>query len=825
MLSFLDGGGELGRLIAKREWRGTPMGPIDTWAPHVRIAIGIILRSPVPIVSLWGPLGVMLYNDAYAGFAGTRHPSLLGAEVRKGWPEVADFNDNVMKVVFHGGGTLTYADQALRLQRGGREEQAFLNLDYSPILDEKARPAAVMAIVVETTSKVRAERHVTGERERLRQMFEQAPGFMAVLSGPQHVFDLVNPAYLQLIGHREVLGQPVREALPEVAGQGFFDLLDQVYAKGEAFSGVSLRTLLQRTAGGVFEPRFLDFVYQPLRNELGTVVGIFVQGTDVTDRVGAEAALRDSEEQFRTFAQAMPNQVWAAKPDGRLDWLNQRVLDYSGEPSERLEGHGWASMVHADEIAAARASWFASLSSGQVYQTEFRLRRNDGAYRWHIGRAVPIRAPDGAIVRWIGTNTDIEEQKAVVQSLAQLNRTLEQRVEEEVARRSVVEEALRQSQKLDSLGQLTGGIAHDFNNMLAGILSAIDLVKRRLASGDMHDVGQILARAESSSKRAAQLTQRLLAFARRQPLDIERVDVGAVLHSLSDMFQRTLGSHVALSTTVAADLWPARTDAAQLESALLNLVINSRDAMPRGGRLSLEAANGSLDASYAARRGEVTAGDYVVVSVSDSGSGMSAETRDKAFDPFFTTKPLGMGTGLGLSMVYGFMQQVGGHASIYSEEGMGTTVRLYLPRDHANETRDAGPKSLLGEMAGKGETILMVEDDADLRELQSMLLHDLGYDYIVSHDAPAAIAVLESPRRIDLLLTDVGLPGMNGRQLAEIARTIRPGIPVVFLTGYAEQAAVRHEFLAADMHLLTKPVAPEALAERLRVVLSAAAGS
>ena len=796
------------------------MGPISGWAQHVRTTIGIILHSPVAIVSLWGPSGVMIYNGAYARFAGTRHPSLLGAEVRKGWPEVAEFNDKVMKVGL-AGGTLSYTDQELRLERGGGEEQAFLNLDYSPIFDERNCPAGVMAIVVETTSKVRAERRVAGERERLRQMFEQAPGFMALLSGPQHVFDLVNPAYLQLVGHREVLGKPVREALPEVAGQGFFDLLDQVFEKGEVFSGVSLRALLQHTAGGAFEPRFLDLVYQPLRNEFGTVVGIFVQGTDVTDRVGATEALRESEEQFRTFAQAVPNQVWAAKPDGGLDWLNQRVLDYSGEPSERLEGHGWASMVHPDDLDAARQSWMASLSSGEIYQTEFRLRRHDGSYRWHIGRAVPIRATDGAIARWIGTNTDIEEQKAVAQSLAQLNRTLEQRVDEEVARRSVVEEALRQSQKLESLGQLTGGIAHDFNNMLAGILSAIDLVKRRLASGELQEVGQILARAESSSRRAAQLTQRLLAFARRQPLDIERVDVGAVLHSLSDMFQRTLGAHVALSTAAAANLWAARTDAAQLESALLNLVINSRDAMPNGGQLSLEAANGSLDAGYASRRAEVTASDYVVVSVSDSGNGMSAETRDRAFDPFFTTKPLGLGTGLGLSMVYGFMQQIGGHASIYSEEGKGTTVRLYLPRDHSSADTSPRRESQLGPMGAKGETILMVEDDVDLRELQSLLLQDLGYDYIVANDATAAIAVLESPRRIDLLLTDVGLPGMNGRQLAEIARTMRPGIPVVFLTGYAEKAAVRHEFLAADMHMLTKPVTPEALAERLRRVLSA----
>lgn len=415
--AFLAGGGELANLIQAFEWAQTPLGSIETWSPILRTSVSIALRSPVPIVMLWGEQGIMLYNDAYSGFAGTRHPQLLGSPVLQGWPEVADFNDHVMKVVFGRGETLAFRDQELSLHRSGRPDQAFMNLDYSPIIDESGAPVAVIAIVVETTAKVAAEAWLASERDRMRQMFEQAPGFMALLDGPEHVFDLTNAAYMQLIGHRNVIGLPVRKALPEIEGQGFFELLDGVYSTGQPFVGRGLTAYIQRSPGAAHEQRFLDLIYQPVRDPSGKVVGIFVEGADVTEGIVAREDLRASKEQFELFAEAMPNHVWTADVDGMLDWFNSQVFEYSGLSFAALDGAGWSIMVHPDDMAAAAERWSESLRTGKAYETEFRLRRHDGTYRWHLARAVGLPDAQGRVGSWIGTNTDIDDQKKISQQL------------------------------------------------------------------------------------------------------------------------------------------------------------------------------------------------------------------------------------------------------------------------------------------------------------------------------------------------------------------------------------------------------------------------
>lgn len=418
LLPFLSGGGEAADLISAFDWGATSLGPISKWPGYLRTTVATVLRSPVPIVTLWGLDGVMIYNDAYSVFAARRHPQLLGSKVREGWPEVADFNDNVMRVVL-AGGTLAYRDQELTLFRHGIAEQVWMNLDYSPVLDDGGQPAGVIAIVVETSAKVRAEQWRDAERDRMRQMFEQAPGFMAMLAGPEHVFELTNAAYMQLIGHRNVLGKTIREALPEIEGQGYVELLDNVFATGEPFIGQTLNARLQRTPGSAAEERFLDVIYQPVRDPGGSVVGIFVQGADVTERILAEQQVRANAELFRTFAEAMPNHVWTAPPDGALDWFNSRVYEYSGRAVGELDGDGWTSIVHPDDLPAATAGWQEKLASGEPYQTEFRLRRWDGQYRWHIARAVAIRDSAGEITRWIGANTDIDDQKRSAEELAE----------------------------------------------------------------------------------------------------------------------------------------------------------------------------------------------------------------------------------------------------------------------------------------------------------------------------------------------------------------------------------------------------------------------
>ncbi len=536
-------------------------------------------------------------------------------------------------------------------------------------------------------------------------------------------------------------------------------------------------------------------------------------------RQRAEQARREIEAQFRTFAQAMPNHVWTSPPDGLLDWFNDQTYAYSGAKPGELDGEGWTRIVHPDDIAAAGETWAASVSSGKPYEHEFRLRGADGIYRWHVARALPIHGKSGEITRWIGTNTDIEDQKNTAEALAHLNDTLEQQVEERSAELLRTQDALRQSQKMESLGNLTGGIAHDFNNMLTGIGGSIDFIRRRLAAGRTDGLDRYIDAASKSTQRAAALTHRLLAFARQQSLDIKAQDINALVGGLEEVLRRTLGEKVALATELQRDLWPGLTDANQLESALLNLAINARDAMPDGGQLTIETANRTLDGTSALLSEGVAPGDYVVVSVSDTGVGMSPDVIAKAFDPFFTTKPIGQGTGLGLSMIYGFMKQSEGHVRIYSEVGRGTTVRLYLRRA-PNAAERAVAKLSTAAPRGRGETVLLVEDDATVRLLMTDMLTELGYHYIQASEAQAAIPYLQSDQRIDLLITDVGMPNINGRQLAEIARQNRPGLKVLFITGYAEHASVRASVLPPGMAIVTKPFSFEAMAQKIREMMS-----
>jgi PAS domain S-box-containing protein len=386
-------------------------------------AVALILRSPVPMVLLVGRAGVMVYNDAYAPIAAKRHPAALGARVHDVWPEIADFVERAHTGVL-AGRTLTFHNQPLTLDRSGLPEAAWFDLDYSPVVDDDARPAAALVVVQETTAKVLAERREREQQERLRQMFEQAPGFIAMLRGPRHVFELANAAYLQLVGHREILGLTAREALPEIEGQGFFELLDDVYASGKPFIGQAMPALLQRSPGAVPEQRHLDFVFQPVTDTTDKVVGIFVQGTDVTERVAATEAIKAREKLFRSFAETMPNHVWSAGLDGKLDWLNARTYEYSGAAAGALDGDGWAQIVHPEDLPAVAVRWAESVATGSTYETEFRVRRADGVYRWHIVRAVQVKDEAGKPTQWIGTSTDYEDQRQVRDQLAQSERML-----------------------------------------------------------------------------------------------------------------------------------------------------------------------------------------------------------------------------------------------------------------------------------------------------------------------------------------------------------------------------------------------------------------
>ncbi|MGB7688156.1 MAG: ATP-binding protein [Pseudolabrys sp.] len=385
----------------------------------------------------------------------------------------------------------------------------------------------------------------------------------------------------------------------------------------------------------------------------------------------------------------------------------------------------------------------------------------------------------------------------------------------EAERRELAEQALRQSQKMEAVGQLTGGVAHDFNNLLTIIIGNLGIAKR----------GVVEARAERAlnnalvgAERAAQLTQRLLAFSRRQPLNPRVLDVNKLIVSISDLLARTLGENIELETIGSAGLWNVEADASELESTLLNLALNARDAMPEGGKLTIETSNAYLDDEYCRQHEGLTAGQYVLVAVSDSGAGMSAETIDRAFEPFFTTKEAGKGTGLGLSQVYGFMKQSDGHVRIYSEPGEGTTIKLYLPRRYGDEAALSGDDDI-GSERGRGETILIVEDDDGVRQYASEILRDLNYQIIEAKDSAAALRLLDADKKFDLLLTDVVLPGKNGRELATEVENRRPRTKVIFMTGYSRNAIVHHGRLDPGTELIQKPLVERVLARKIRQVL------
>ncbi|MGY2316273.1 response regulator [Pseudomonas sp. SDO5522_S412] len=413
---------------------------------------------------------------------------------------------------------------------------------------------------------------------------------------------------------------------------------------------------------------------------------------------------------------------------------------------------------------------------------------------------------------------DLSQSEQRLQSTLE---TLEQQVEERTAQLRNNEEALRQSQKMEAVGQLTGGIAHDFNNMLTGIIGSLELLRRRVARGRTEDLDSLIDLGVTSANRAAALTHRLLAFSRRQSLDSKPVQINQLVSSMGELLQRSLNESITLDIRLTEQLWTAEVDPNQLESALLNLAINARDAMPNGGKLVVETTNRHLDSVFTAAYGTLTPGDYVELSVSDTGCGMPESVISRAFDPFFTTKPIGQGTGLGLSMIYGFARQSHGHVSIHSVVGQGTTVSLFLPRYVGEVIADEPLNPALLPFANAGETVLIVEDDPAVRVLVSAVLSELGYAFVEAGDADSAMPIIESSQRIDLLISDVGLPGMNGRQLAEIGRQVRPELKVLFITGYAEHAAVRGGFLDPGMQMITKPFTFDLLTAKVREMIKA----
>jgi PAS domain S-box-containing protein len=566
-------------------------------------------------------------------------------------------------------------------------------------------------------------------------------------------------------------------------------LLGRILGHGLVFRSVqALSRAAERLAQGDFTARV---PVGPARDELGAVAKSFnSMAAALADR---EAALRESEQRYRDVVELIQAGVWI-HVDGRIVFANDYAARMFGaySPAE-LIGREMMSLIHPEDQARAaeRTSIMTEGRGQQIPLAELRFQRLDG--RPILVEAQAARFVRDGKVHILATGRDVTAQREA-------------------------EEQLRQSQKMESVGRLTGGVAHDFNNLLTIIIGNLDTV--------LHQAPVPLRRAIDSAlqaaERAATLTQRLLAYSRRQPLDPEVVDLNALVASLDDMLRRTLGEDIEIATTLDPDLWPVLADRGQVENSLLNLVVNARDAMPEGGKLTIETSRVHLDEGYAERNIEVMPGDYAMLAVTDSGTGMPPDVAERAIEPFFTTKTAGKGTGLGLSMIYGFAKQSRGHLKIYSEIDHGTTVRLYLPRAATATDVSTNAGMPAEEQPSGGETILVVEDDAAVRTLVVAQLEDLGYRVIEAADGPAAQAILRSGVAIDLLFTDVVMPGgMTGRKLAEEASRQRPGLRTLFTSGYTENSIVHQGRLDPGVQLLSKPYKKRDLARKIRDVLDA----
>jgi PAS domain S-box-containing protein len=1151
-IDFLDGGGETGELMRARDWSSSPLGPPETWPQSLRSVVGLLLHSRFAMFVAWGEELSFLYNDAYAEILGAKHPRALGARFAEVWPEIwSDISPLIHKAM---AGQATYRENLpLLMNRKGFDEQTWFTFSYSPLRDEQGKVAGMFCAVTETTDTVLAERRILAERERLRQMFNEAPGFMALLEGPDHRFAMVNRAYDELVGRRELVGMTVAEALPEVAGQGFVQLLDQVFTSGEPFVGRS--TLVQVHRGDQLDDLYVDFVFQPLLAENGEIATIFVQGYDITDHKRSEdlriahnevleLSIRDErladtlDALVRTVekhaspgviasillldktgrhlrhgaAPGLPaayneaidgleigphvgscgtaaftrqavlvsdiatDPLWAnfrdlaLSHDLRACWstpILSRTDDVLGtfamyhreprgpaprdlelismitrtsamlierkradadlqEANDTLQTINRTGAVLAAELDLERVAQMVADAGVELTGAEFgaffykllggsgeaRMQcRLSGARRSNLGQSqMPRRASEveaafegRAVVRCADITADaryaqrpplggmldgypparsylgipvtlrtgellgglffshreaarftqrheqlmagVAAQAAVAidnarlyQAARRAKETLEHRFTEVLAERKLLadivettdafvqivdlhfnwlginfaaaaefqrifgirprvgdnmlelladmpehrvvleqlwrralggeefteiaefgdpdharhcyemkfntlrdadgqligayqfgydvterlrnqrrlaeaEDALRQSQKMEAVGQLVSGLAHDFNNLLGAVIGGLDLIRRR--PDDPERVRRFAEAGLQAAERGSKLTGQLLAFSRSQRIELKPLIVCDVIENLRDMLARTLGPMIELEFALNPSPVPVLADATQVEMTILNLALNARDAMPAGGRLRIATALRNV-----ADDPDLKPGEYVELSVADTGTGMDQKTLQRAMDPFFTTKPVGKGTGLGLAQIYGSARQSGGTVRIDSELGKGTTVRVLLPRTDmvAREPAEGEPNRLNGQP--QRAKVLVVDDDPDLRGVLVSSFVELGYGVVEAADGSAALALLEEERP-DVLVVDFAMPGMNGAEVVKTARERHSDLPVVLISGYADSEVIDRA-VGVGAKVLRKPFRIEELVGALSDALNGA---
>jgi PAS domain S-box-containing protein len=929
--SFPAAGGELAELIRQFDWATTSLGPLAAWPQSLKTVTETLLRSPVPIVLLWGEHGIMIYNDAYSVFAGGRHPTLLGSKVRDGWAEVADFNDHVMKVGLSGG-TLAYKDQELTLCRHGRPEQVWMNLDYSPVLNEAGRPAGVIAVVVETTQRVMTERALK-DRENDLARVQKIARIGGVTVDLRNGFDngRRSPEYLEIHGlSADAVDSHeswVSRLHPDDRDRALQHFLKTVNGAGVRYS--SEYRIVRPNDGQL---RWIVVEAQIERDENGQPLRLVGAHMDITERTLAKELLKESEERFRLIANSAPVPMWVSKLDRTRGFANQAYLDFLDLDYARAIVFDWREILHPDDQARIVRESIAGEASLKPFVLEARYRRADGAWRWMRSESQPRWDPAGKHIGFIGVAHDITAAKEAEGELRRLNETLEQRIRERTAQlesnearlrailetsnqyqglldlqgnviyanktalagiqavaadvvgkpfwdspwfsatpgigeavrtafaavkrgqsmrtemllhlpigeryfdfamrpvfdqygdiasvlpeavditdRRQAEDALRQSQKMEAVGQLTGGVAHDFNNLLTIIRSATDFLRRRDLADDRRR--RYIDAISDTVDRASKLTGQLLAFARRQPLAPVVFDVGLQVEDIAQLIRPLVGDRIQIGIEIRDSECFAMADVAQFETALINLAVNSRDAMDGEGVISITVAR--ADAIPASATGEKRNGEFIAVSVGDTGTGIAPDKLAAVFEPFYTTKEVGRGTGLGLSQALGFAKQSGGEIVVASTLGEGSTFTVYLPQAEPPASQaKIGTGNREAASSGRGHRILVVEDNEDVGRFSTELLQDLGYTTRRADNAKQALALIAADRSaFDLVFSDVIMPGMNGVELATLIRARYPELPVVLTSGYSSVLA---DNAHQGFELIQKPYSVEALSRTLR---------
>ena len=808
---FLSGGGDTGRILRAFAWEETSLGAPAGWPTALRVAVRLVLNATIPSCLIWGPERIAFWNDAYRDLLEATDPGRgLGRPAAEGllavWPEIAPHIERVL-----GGEDAPGSDFAAdRINALGTRERGRWIFKYAPVDDESA--AYGIAGVIKTCT------WVPGNQQSLElRLAESQDQLELALAGSRSIgawdWNLHTDQVFADESFARAYGVDPGAAKAGAPIADFFagihrDDLDRIKKQVDLAvqTGETYREEYRLvTAGG--KVRWLLAEGRCHRGADGTPAHFRGIAFDITERKRMEQELLElnTDLESRVAARASERgRTWQVSPD-LLGVLNLQGHFEASNPAWQ-KTLGWSEVevastvffdfIHPADLEKTQLAWENLTSHGlPSLRFENRYLCKDGTYRWLSWISVPEGEKVYCSARDI---TDDKERAAALE---------------------IAEGSLRQAQKMEAVGQLTGGLAHDFNNLLTTINGSLELIERSVAAGQVDKLERLLAMARGAVKRAAALTHRLLAFSRLQTLAPKPVDVNRLTTDMEEMIRRTVGPAVHLECVGAVGLWPTLADPGQLENALLNLCINARDAMPDGGQLTIETANRSMDERAAGQR-ELAPGEYISLSVTDTGVGMTAEVIAKAFDPFFTTKPLGSGTGLGLSMVYGFAHQSGGQVRIYSEVGVGTTVCVYLPRHHGEVEKDVG-EEVSPQQAGTGEVVLVIDDEPTIRTLLVELLRESGYQTLESPDGPSGLRLLQHAGQVDLLITDVGLPGgMNGRQVADAARLTRPDLKVLFITGYAENVVVGNGHVERWMSVLTKPFELHALTRRVKDILA-----